>query len=106
MAKIPARAPTSTPTVGESRIRSFGFGRQPLGEDDALLVAAGQGRHRVARAADLDAELADPVVRPACASLRRTSSRQPSIRSSTAITVLSAIDCGWTSPSDSRSSDT
>ena len=35
-------APMSMPRVGSSRIRTSRLGRQPLGEDDLLLVAAGE----------------------------------------------------------------
>ena len=41
---ISALAPTSTPRVGSSRIRSAAARGQPLGEDDLLLVAARQRR--------------------------------------------------------------
>ena len=36
------------------------IGRQPFGDGNALLVAAGQGRDRIALPADLDAEIGDP----------------------------------------------
>ena len=43
---MPSLALMSTPTVGLSRMRTRGLRRHPLGEDDALLVAAGQRLHR------------------------------------------------------------
>ena len=58
---MPSRAPTSTPTVGQSRIKTFGRRGKPFRKHDALLIAARQRRHRVVRQADLDREPADPL---------------------------------------------
>ena len=45
---ISVLVPTSMPRVGSSMISSFGFGGQPLGEHDLLLVAAAQAWTAVA----------------------------------------------------------
>ena len=45
-----ALVPTSMPRVGSSMISSVGFGGQPLGEDDLLLVAAAHRRGVACRA--------------------------------------------------------
>ena len=50
-------APMSMPRVGSSRIRTRGSGCQPLGQDDLLLVAAGQRTDLLVHAGHSDVEL-------------------------------------------------
>ena len=65
---------------------SLRIGGQPLGEHDALLIAARQRRDRVVGMADLDAEVADPGLDQACRAVRsRSGGSGPSRLSSTAI---------------------
>ena len=69
-------APMSMPRVGSSRISTRGFGRQPLGEHDLLLVAARQRADRLVDAGHPHARTAR-CSRVATRALRRPRHRKP-----------------------------
>ena len=57
-------APRSTPRVGSFRSRILGLAREPAGDDDLLLVAAGERGDPVARATELDPQPVDVAREP------------------------------------------
>ena len=102
---ISAFAPTSTPCVGSSRIRTIGLGRQPARQRDLLLVAARQRTDVRGHRRRLDPELLDVAL-----GQRRFAARSISPRRETAARLarlaLAATDISSTTPCWRRSSGT
>ena len=104
-----ARAPTSTPRVGSSRISTLRLGAQPAADHHLLLVAAAEPADRRLDARRLDREVADRRSAPALSRRRPLISGRQRLKTSESRLArlrLKATLFVSTSPSARRSSGT